>query len=139
VEVEWFYVAVVIVMGISMVCGFLLKRQYQAMAERRKKARSRAIAHNKFLHHHSVTDQPKHEFKGSEAVIVFQREDFVIRNGKEEPTFIFLSRNAFDEYFFCVIDLGLSMVHLPKERALSFLKDFPAEYADEIEYLVAKT
>lgn len=137
-EAGWFYVAVVIAMGITMAGAFFFREKYHVMLVQRNKARSRAVAHDKFLHHYSSSDQPKHEFKGSEAIIVFRREDFVLRNGKEEPSFIYLSRNAFDEYFFCVIDLGLSMVHLPKERALSFLKDFPKEYADEVEYFAAK-
>jgi hypothetical protein len=105
---------------------------------RRKRDECRNKAYSKLAGYHSHSDHPKYEFSGKNARVVFRKEEFSLMEGHLAGTFIYLCRNAFDEYFFCVIDRGLLAIHIPKERALHFLKDFPKEYAAEIDYLASR-
>lgn len=113
-------------------------RQWRRNALSRKKNAYREKAYDRLVGYSSRSDHPHYEFSGKDATVVLRKEEFLPKNGQLAGTFIYLCRNAFDEYFFCVIDINLSAVHIPKERALLFLKDFPAEYALEIDYLAGR-
>ncbi len=115
--------------------SFVLIRQWKEKGLSKRKNECRKKAHGRLVAHRSRSDHPKYEFLGKDATVVLSREKFSPKSGHLAGTFIYLCRNAFDEYFFCVIDISFSAIHIPKERALSFLKNFPREYAAEIDYL----
>jgi hypothetical protein len=130
-EGEMLYSALAIFVAISFLC--LWRWETTKLHKKRNECRNKA--YTKLAAFRSHSDHPKYEFSGKNAHVVFRKEEFSLMEGRLAGSFIYLCRNAFDEYFFCVVDIGLSAVHIPKERALHFLKDFPKEYAAEIENL----
>lgn len=125
----------VIAAGVAM--SFLLLWTWEKRKLRKERIASRNRADGMLAAYALRSDQAKYAFLGRDAFVIFRKEEFLPKGGHLATTFIYLCRNAFDEYFFCVIDVGLSAIHIPKERALLFLKDFPKEYAAEIDYLAS--
>lgn len=115
--------------------SYVLIRQWKVKAISLKKESYRKNARCLLMEYKSRNDHPEYEFSGKDTTVVLTKEEFRPRNGQLAGTFIYLCRNAFGEYFFCVIDVSLSAIHIPKERALLFLKDFPEEYAAELHFL----
>lgn len=104
----------------------------------RQKNEYRKNAYDRLVGYAFRSDYPEYEFSGENATVVLRKEEFFPKDEQLAGKFIYLCRNAFDEYFFCVIDISLSAIHIPKERALLFLKDFPNEYAAEMTYLSSR-
>lgn len=128
------YLATAAVIAIS----FLFLWSWEARKLRHKKIASRSRADAMLAAYSSRSDQAEYEFSGKEAIVIFRKEEFLPKDGRLAATFIYLCRNAYDEYFFCVVEVGLSAIHIPSARALLFLKDFPKEWAAEIEYLASR-
>jgi hypothetical protein len=118
--------------------SFLYLWRLETKKLHKKKDECRKKAYAKLAGYRSHSDHPRHEFSGKDTSVILRKEEFSLIEGRLAGIFICLCRNAFDEYFFCVIDMGLSAIHIPKERALHFLKDFPKEYAAEIDYLASR-
>lgn len=126
------------VLAVFVAISFLCLWRWEAQKSRKKRDEKRNKAYAKLVDYRSHSDHPKYEFSGKNARVVFRKEEFSLIDGRLAGSFIYLCRNVFDEYFFCVIDISLSAFHIPKERALHFLKDFPKEYAAEIDHLASR-
>jgi hypothetical protein len=115
-EVEMLYPAIAMFVAIS----FLWLWRWETKKLRRKRDECRNKAYSKLAGYHSHSDHPKYEFSGKNARVVFRKEEFSLMEGHLAGTFIYLCRNAFDEYFLCVIDRGFQPSTFPKSVPCTF-------------------
>ena len=80
--------------------SFPLLWQWDRKMQRRKKETFRRQAYERLVSYRSRSDDPKYEFAGKDATVVLRKEKFIPMDGQLAGTFIFLCRNAFNEYFF---------------------------------------